>query len=104
MATTKTTYYISNHNGSFKAVSGTKLSDGFFAFKHDISYFGWCITDIASGLALVNKLKTLQDCKNFIASFSESNKAKIEQFRQTPRYLEQCKLVADHIASLEKKD
>ena len=104
MASTKNIYYISNRDGSFKPVNGTALSNGFFAYKHETSYFGWCITDIASGLSLVNKLKTLQECRSFIASFSEANKAKIDSFRTTPRYLEQCKLVADHIASLEKKD
>ena len=61
----KENYYLANRDGSFPAVAGTKLSNGLFAHKKDTSFMLWCISDIASGLLLKGKFKSLKDCKDY---------------------------------------
>jgi len=86
---------LAGENG-FKEVAGTQLSDEYFAYKDNVrsdSY--WWVVDKASGLAISNKLKTLKDCKEFLANLSEEDKAKIEQIKQSQKYKDQCDKLAN---------
>jgi hypothetical protein len=100
----KETYYLANRDGSFIAVAGTKLSNGLFAHKHELAYFGWCISDIKSGLLVKNKLKTLKDCKDYVINMPEEEKEKIERARQKQSYAELCNKLAKYKESSEKTE
>ncbi|MBP5693852.1 MAG: hypothetical protein J6X03_00105 [Bacilli bacterium] len=73
-------------------VPGTKLSDEYFAYKIEIkgTLGYWCIVDTASGLSIASKLKTLKDCKDYVANLSEEEIAKINASRATEKYKAQC--------------
>ena len=86
----KESYYLANRDGSFSEVAGTKLSNGLFAHKKDSNFLLWCISDIKSGLSVETKLKTLKDCKDFVANMTEEEREKIDNIRKTSGYLDLC--------------
>lgn len=89
------TYVIFTRSEGFKEVTGTKLSDEYFAYKSDVRGFGWSITDTASGLSIATKLDTLAACKEYIKNLSDEELAKIENIRLTDKYKEQCQKLAE---------
>ena len=89
------TYIIFTRSEGFKEVTGTKLTDEYFAYKSDVRGFGWSITDTASGLSITSKLETLAACKDYIKNLSNEEIAKIESIRLTDKYKEQCQKLAD---------
>ena len=99
----KETYYITTLDGSFKAVNGTKLSNGFFAYKSDVSGWGYAITDTASGLLLANRIRTIKDCKEFINNMSDKAKQSLENVRKGQDYLAHCKKLAKYKSEQEGK-
>jgi hypothetical protein len=88
------TYIIDTRSEGLKEVTGTKLTDEFFAYQSDVKSFGWTITDIASGLSIATKLPTLKACRDFIKDMSDEFLAKIEQARLSDKYKAQCERVA----------
>ena len=89
------TYIIYTRSEGFKEVTGTKLSDEYFAYKSDVRGFGWSITDTASGLSIATKLDTLAACKEYLKHISNEELAKIENIRLTDKYKEQCQKLAE---------
>ena len=89
------TYVIFTRSEGFKEVTGTKLSDEYFAYKSDVRGFGWSITDTASGLSIATKLDTLAACKEYIKNLSDEELTKIENIRLTDKYKEQCQKLAE---------
>ena len=81
--------------GGFKEVSGTQLTDEYFAYKDGVrNETWWWVIDIKSGLAVAPKFKTLKDCKDWLKNISDEELAKIEQKKLEPRYQEQCNKLA----------
>ena len=99
----KETYYIANIDGSFLAVNGTKLSNGLFAYKHELPYLCYVITDIDSGLLLANRIRTLKDCKTFVDTMSDKAKQSLENIRHGEKYLDLCKKLAKFKADQKDK-
>ena len=85
-------YKITTVNG-IETVNGKKLSDEYFANQSDVKYFGWAITDAASGLSIVTKLPTFKACKDYLANLSDEEKAKIAKLKETDKYKKQCELL-----------
>lgn len=84
----------SGENG-FKEVSGTQLTDEYFAYKDGVrSETWWWIIDIPSGLAIAPKMKSLKDCKDYLKNIPNEELAKIEQARLSDQYKEQCAKLA----------
>jgi len=88
------TFIIDTRSVGLKEVTGTKLTDEYFAYQSDVKSFGWTISDIASGLSIATKLPTLKACKEFIKNMDNDFLAKIEQARLSDKYKEQCAKVA----------
>lgn len=82
---------------TFKKVKGSKLNSNYFAYKSDISGFGYSITDVNSGVSIKTKLPTLAACKEYLANLSEEEQAKIDEKKKTAKYQEVCKKLADFI-------
>lgn len=89
------TYVIDTRNVGLKEVTGTRLTDEYFAYKSSI---GWNITDKASGMSIATGLKTLADCKEHLKNLSDDELAKIETIRLSDKYKEQCAKVAAYEA------
>lgn len=81
--------------GGFKEVSGTQLTDEYFAYKDGVrSETWWWIVDIKSGLAISPKLKSLKECREWLKNISNDALVKIEQKKLEPFYQEQCAKLA----------
>lgn len=87
------TFIIDTRSEGLKEVTGTKLSDEYFAHNEG-PYSKWHISDIASGLAIVVKLPTLAACKEWLKNIDDETLAKIENARLTDKYKAQCEKVA----------
>ena len=75
----------------FEEVSGTQLSDEYFAYKDSVkTYVWWWVVDIASGLAVSPKLNSLKECRDWLKNLSDEDRAKIEQKKLEPFYKAQC--------------
>lgn len=93
-------YYIANRDGSFEEVNGTKLDNGFFAYRRDSNYIKWVITDQASGMALKSKFPSLAACKEYMKNISQEELDLIAQKRSTPEYQEQCQKLNSYVLKI----
>ena len=97
----KEEYYITvrtNPSGSeytFKKVNGSKLSKEYFAYQSDIRGRGWSITDVNSGVSIKLNLPTLKACKEYLASLSDEDRARIEEAHKSEKYQKMCQDLAD---------
>ena len=88
------TFVIDTRSEGLKEVTGTRLTDDYFAYQSDVRGFGWTITDTASGLSIATKLPTFKACKEYVKNIPDDILARIEQARLSDKYKAQCERVA----------
>ena len=88
------TFIIDTKGEGLKEVTGTRLTDDYFAFQSDVKSFGWTVSDKASGVAVATKLPTLKACRDYVKNIPDDTLARWEQFRLSDVYKAQCKRIA----------